>query len=60
MTVQELKEIRKELGMTQKEFAKACGVGRGFISKVEANVSPMTDKIETIALKLVQLKRMME
>lgn len=60
MTVQELKEIRKELGMSQMEFAKACGVSRGFISKVEANVSPMTDKIETIALKLVQLKRMME
>lgn len=40
-----IKEVRKHVGMTQREFAKILGVSNTYISKVEKGVTPVTDRL---------------
>lgn len=60
MTVQELKEIRKELGMTQKEFAGVLGVSRQFLGMCECGREPISYPLQQKITKLMEIKRMME
>lgn len=43
MTIGEIiKQYRKENGLSQREFAKRCGVSNGYISMIEIGVNPST------------------
>ena len=48
-----LKQIRKRLRVTQKEFAQTIGVSQNYLSEIENNKkTPSLHTLEQIALKL--------
>lgn len=40
-----IRQIRKEMRMTQKDFAKMMGLTQGYLSELETGKSPITDNI---------------
>lgn len=47
-----IREVRKKLGLTQKELAEKCGLSQSYISQLESNlrvISPTLQTIEVIA-----------
>ena len=50
-----IKDYRKERGLSQRQFAIACGLSNGFISMVENNCNPRTNK--PVVLSITSLKK---
>lgn len=49
----QLAEIRKSKGLTQKELAKACGISQSVIGKIETHTrTPQIDTFQKIIEKL--------
>ena len=45
--IEQLKQIRKQLGLTQTEFAKEAGVSQSLVAKIEAgNIDPTYSKVQ--------------
>lgn len=47
-----IKILRAKLGMNQLEFAVSLGISKGHLSRVEADLSPITEKLD----KLIRAK----
>lgn len=58
----DVKEIRRKLGMTQRQFADLVGVHQSQISRWERSgkVSPRVEKCLKLLLKVLELKRTIE
>ena len=46
-TAQDVKQVREQLGMTQKQLADALGVARNYIYMIEAGKTPVSKKIDS-------------
>ncbi|MBU2561885.1 MAG: CBS domain-containing protein [Nanoarchaeota archaeon] len=56
--INNLKQIRKQLGMTQTEFAREAGVSQSLIAKIEAgNIDPTYSKVQQIFEALDRLSK---
>ena len=56
-----LKQIRKQLGLTQTEFAKESGVSQSLIAKIEAgNIDPTYSRVQQIFEALDRLSKRKE
>lgn len=56
MKKDELREARERLGMTQGEFSDFIGVSRSYLSKVEAGIMTLSDKMERKVLRVLSKK----
>ncbi len=56
--IQELKQIRKNLGLSQTELAKLAGVSQSLIAKIESGrIDPAYSKVRTIVEAITRLKK---
>ncbi len=59
--ISSLKHIRKQLGLTQTEFARSAGVSQSLIAKIEAgNIDPTYSKVQKIFEALDRLSKKKE
>jgi predicted transcriptional regulator len=59
--ISSLKQIRKQLGLTQTEFAKESGVSQSLIAKIEAgNIDPTYSRVQQIFEALDRLSKRKE
>jgi transcriptional regulator, XRE family len=48
-TIEEIGKMRKNLGISQKELARTCGVSQSYIARMEkGSINPTYDKIRKI------------
>lgn len=52
-TREDLKKVRKSLGLTQEEMAEKIGVSRSFYSKMEAGSKPISERSELLLSKII-------
>jgi predicted transcriptional regulator len=59
--IEQLKHIRKQLGLTQTEFAKEAGVSQSLVAKIEAgNIDPTYSRVKQIFEALDRLSKKKE
>lgn len=52
LTSKQFKEFRRKLGLTQKELAFFAGVCEDYISQIERDIEPVSERIVKVMLSL--------